>query len=88
MPWKSQEVQPELLQLDRFPKSDFLIKRHTDFSIQCQDKRYHVHKLILSMKSGFFNKYCDPNSFFSVRHNLSARIPTRVTPNLPRGVQV
>ncbi|KAK8227227.1 hypothetical protein IWZ00DRAFT_577309 [Phyllosticta capitalensis] len=82
MPWKSQEVQPELLQLDRFPKSDFLIKRHTDFSIQCQDKRYHVHKLILSMKSGFFNKYCDPNSFFSQARldmvNLDKHHPTLV----------
>ncbi|KAK8176871.1 hypothetical protein IWX90DRAFT_410387 [Phyllosticta citrichinensis] len=42
----------------------FQAKWNTDLTICCQDKEFHVHKIILGMQSEFFRKACDPDSPF------------------------
>ncbi|KAK8205857.1 hypothetical protein IWZ01DRAFT_485079 [Phyllosticta capitalensis] len=43
-----------------FPQCDFQIKRYTDLAIHCRGQTFHVHKVILSARSAFFSKICEP----------------------------
>ncbi|KAK7533206.1 uncharacterized protein J3D65DRAFT_684755 [Phyllosticta citribraziliensis] len=64
MPPEKKDAESELVQLEQFPKSNFQLKKHTDLTIICQGKKFHAHKLILSMKSGFFQKVLDADRQF------------------------
>ncbi|KAK8153061.1 hypothetical protein IWX90DRAFT_80174 [Phyllosticta citrichinensis] len=69
MPPGKKDVEPELIELKQFPKRNFQLKKHTDLTIKCKGKSFkcrgktfHVHKLILSMKSGFFKSILDADT--------------------------
>lgn len=42
------------MDLLRFPRSDFQDTHFTDFVIRCQSRTFHVHRLILGLRSENF----------------------------------